>query len=307
VGRSGREDRGGSRGRAVGEFVFGTIGSFTKPSAADIFSCSTGPFASPASTDANQAEMLDIIPRLAAAFNRSTLLIDSVQPDDEVVSSYYQNTITNHYSRIVHAANLDNLGYCFPYDDVAPSDGNNVSGEVNDGSPSVFTVTVGGSDAYAKVRRRRVRQLASPKSQGKPMNFHGKRSIQWDDNMTPNRADRERDLEYGQHPKMLSEFAHDDSEPELKLPPILERIFGDYLNKLRAMPYARRLRPVFDIINSFLVSFLSLSMRALLSRVFLLILVLIVYLFGGYLPHGVSQPQGIANAENILVDAVDIQ
>lgn len=212
---------------ASGEFVFGTIASFDKPSTADIFSCSTGPFANPSGTNAD--EILTIQPRLAAPFNRSTLLIDSVQPDDEIVADYYQNTITNHYSRIVHAANLDSLGYAFPYDDVTPSSGNSVAGSVVDTSPSVFTVTIGGANAYAKVRRRRALGTAEATPHAKPLNFHGKRSLQWDETSVPNKADRERDLESGLHSKLLSEFDRDDHPSELKLPPIFERIFGKYL------------------------------------------------------------------------------
>jgi hypothetical protein len=49
------------------------------------------------------AEMLAILPRLAAAFNRSTLLIDASQPDGEDPADYYTDAITNHYARIVHA------------------------------------------------------------------------------------------------------------------------------------------------------------------------------------------------------------
>ncbi|KAI9731851.1 MAG: hypothetical protein M1818_007716 [Claussenomyces sp. TS43310] len=284
-----------------GNLDFGSIGSFAKPSAADIFSCSTGPFATPST---NTDEMLAIIPRLAAAFNRSTLLIDSVQPDNELVSNYYQNSVTNHYSRIVHAANLDNLGYAFPYDDVAPTSGNNVAGTVNDGSPATFLITVGGSDAHTKVRRRRGLEVAN--SMPVATNFHGKRSVQWDEDLARTAGNQDRDLEYGQHPKLLNEFEHSDPA-ELRLPPFLERIFGKYLAKIRAMPYASRLRPVFDIINAFLVSFLSLSMRAILSRVFLLVLVLVVYLFGGYLPHGNAQVQGGMPADNVLVDTVNTQ
>jgi hypothetical protein len=126
--------------------AFPEIGTFTQPSAADIFSCSTGPFAA-AST--NTAEMGDITARLAAAFNRSTLLLDSSQPDDEVISSYYSTSPTNHYARIVHAANLDGRGYAFPYDDVGPSGGADQSGSISDGSPSLLTVAVGGSEASA--------------------------------------------------------------------------------------------------------------------------------------------------------------
>ena len=67
--------------------------------------------------------MLAILPRLAAAFNRSTLLTDSSQPDGENPADYYTNATTNHYARIVHATAQDRRGYAFPYDDVAPTGG----------------------------------------------------------------------------------------------------------------------------------------------------------------------------------------
>jgi hypothetical protein len=121
--------------------TFPGVGTFSAPSAGDIFSCSTGPFA--ASQD-NTAEMGAITARLAAAFNRSTLLINSQQPNGEIESSYYQRAPTNHYSRIVHAANTDARGYAFPYDDVGPSGGQDQSGAVSDGSPVLLTVNIGG-------------------------------------------------------------------------------------------------------------------------------------------------------------------
>lgn len=126
--------------------TFPNVGTFAQPSAGDIFSCSTGPFAA-AST--NTDEMGALTARLAAAFNRSTLLLDADQPDDEVVSTYYTTSPTNHYSRILHATNLDGKGYAFPYDDVGPSNGADQSGAVFDGSPQLFTVTVGGANASA--------------------------------------------------------------------------------------------------------------------------------------------------------------
>ena len=82
-----------------GLLTFAGVGSFAQPAAADIFSCASGPF-NPAGMS---GEMLAIVPRLAAAFNRSTLLIDSDQPDGENPADYYANAITNHYARIVHA------------------------------------------------------------------------------------------------------------------------------------------------------------------------------------------------------------
>ena len=53
--------------------------------------------------------------RLAAVFNRSTLLIDSGQPDGENPADYCTSAITNHYARIVHATAIDGRGYAFPY------------------------------------------------------------------------------------------------------------------------------------------------------------------------------------------------
>ncbi|CRG90512.1 hypothetical protein PISL3812_07556 [Talaromyces islandicus] len=116
--------------------------TYGKPAAADIFSCSTGPFAV-----AGKTEKDAISARLAAAFNRSNLLINTNTPDGDKISDYYQNAVTNHYSRIVHAANLDGRGYSFPYDDVAPSNGEDQSGSVFDGSPKSLTVAVGGGNA----------------------------------------------------------------------------------------------------------------------------------------------------------------
>ncbi len=122
-----------------GLLTFGGVGSFAQPSAADIFSCNSGPF-SPAGMS---AEMLAILPRLAAAFNRSTLLIDASQPDGEDPADYYTNAITNHYARIVHATTAGGRGYAFPYDDVAPAGGADQSGSVSDPAPSLLTVTLG--------------------------------------------------------------------------------------------------------------------------------------------------------------------
>jgi hypothetical protein len=122
-----------------GTLTFPGVGSFAAPTTADIFSCATGPF----STAGASGEALAVIPRLAAAFNRSTLLTDASQPDGEDPARYYANAITNHYARLVHAALADGLGYAFPYDDVTPDNGVNQSGPVSSGSPARLTVTLG--------------------------------------------------------------------------------------------------------------------------------------------------------------------
>jgi len=124
-----------------GVLTFPNVGTFAQPSAADIFSCSTGPFANAS------GEMGALIARISAAFNRTTLLTDTDQPDGENPANYYKNSITNHYARIVHAANLDGRGYAFPYDDVTPNGGVDQSGFVSDPNPTLLTIAVGGGTA----------------------------------------------------------------------------------------------------------------------------------------------------------------
>lgn len=114
---------------------------FGKPTTADIFSCSTGPFATNQNPERNA-----IIPRLAAAFNRTTLLLTNTFPNGTTTEQFYQNSPTNHYSRVVHAANLDKRGYAFPYDDVARDGGVDNSGSVF-GPPNLLIVAVGGRGA----------------------------------------------------------------------------------------------------------------------------------------------------------------
>ncbi|KAL5612992.1 hypothetical protein BROUX41_003931 [Berkeleyomyces rouxiae] len=124
-----------------GVFTFGGYGRFAKPSTADIFSCSTGPFARTASyTEAKGA----IGARLAAALNRTTLLHNCRQPEGETASEYYQHERTNHYARICHEISIKGRGYAFPYDDVNSSQGMDQSGSIWDGSPKMLTVGIGG-------------------------------------------------------------------------------------------------------------------------------------------------------------------
>jgi len=89
-----------------------------------------------------------LIPRLAAAFNRSTLLTSGQLPSGVGPSRYYKDggaaAATNHYARLVHAVNPDGRGYAFPYDDVNPTGGADVAGVVQARDPATFTVTVGG-------------------------------------------------------------------------------------------------------------------------------------------------------------------
>lgn len=124
-----------------GELVIGGE-AFGKPNTADILGCNSGPFTTGASPARNA-----IIPRLAAAFVRSTLLDCEDHPSDP--STFYRKDPTNHYARIVHENNLDGKGYAFAYDDVQPDGGEDVSGKVNAGDPTLFVVTVGGNNVAA--------------------------------------------------------------------------------------------------------------------------------------------------------------
>lgn len=139
-----------------GIFNFPSVASYSKPSTSDIFTCSTGPF------QTSTAGLAALTPRISAALNRSTLLAQSGSSDaftasnglEQLVhtepadaSTYYQNLITNHYSRIVHQTNLDGKGYAFPYDDVAPDEGADQSGSVFDSNPVLLTITVGGGSS----------------------------------------------------------------------------------------------------------------------------------------------------------------
>ncbi|GAO20080.1 uncharacterized protein UV8b_05164 [Ustilaginoidea virens] len=115
---------------------------YSKPAAADIWGCDSGTFAK---QNGDNGVHLAVIPRLCAAFVRSTLLIDqgNVQPR-LAAKKYYKVNPTNHYSRLVHGREIDGRGYAFAYDDVN-ADGENASGTLSSGRPNTLTVYFGGS------------------------------------------------------------------------------------------------------------------------------------------------------------------
>ncbi|WP_116205933.1 glycoside hydrolase family 64 protein [Amycolatopsis circi] len=122
---------------ADGVLAFNNGERFDKPATPDVWSCDSGPFAiKQGDSDARKA----IIPRLAAALNRTTLRDNPKQPTGEDPAKFYQNPETNHYARIVHSKLPDNRGYAFPYDDVSP--GPDFSGAVQAGDPDTLTITV---------------------------------------------------------------------------------------------------------------------------------------------------------------------
>jgi hypothetical protein len=118
--------------------------AYAKPSAADIFGCNGGPFAIQASdNDIHRA----VVPRLCAAFHRSTLLLSggNIQPMSDV-SGYYTKSgrAANWYSKFIHDYEVDGKGYAFAYDDVTPTGGVDMAGLLSVGQPSQLEVTIGG-------------------------------------------------------------------------------------------------------------------------------------------------------------------
>ncbi|KAF2221561.1 glucanase B [Elsinoe ampelina] len=122
-----------------GELDFGDGLTFARPSTADVLGCNSGPF-----TTGPDPRRNAIIPRLAAGFVRGTLLNETNHPSDP--AGFYKDQTVHHYSRIVHEVNSDGKGYAFAYDDVDPTGGEDQSGKVNAGDPTVFRIILGGKD-----------------------------------------------------------------------------------------------------------------------------------------------------------------
>ncbi|EMT69413.1 hypothetical protein NOF04DRAFT_22445 [Fusarium oxysporum II5] len=119
----------------------GSDRGFAKPTSKDIWGCNSGPFAiSEGDTSIHAA----IVPRICAAFVRSTLLLDGgdIQPSLGQ-GSYYTVNPTNHYSRIVHSYEVDGRGYAFPYDDVNPDGNEDASGVVSSNNVQSLAIYVG--------------------------------------------------------------------------------------------------------------------------------------------------------------------
>jgi glycosyl hydrolase family 64 (putative beta-1,3-glucanase) len=137
-----RVDLQGGRGVRTGRVSGGLLrfddgSTFARPSARDIFTCNDGPFANnPGDSDTKKG----LLARIAAAFNRSTILSSADQPNGTLESEFYRDATTNHWARVVHAHTP--IGYAFPYDDVCPDGQPDVSGAAADGNPRRLTVTV---------------------------------------------------------------------------------------------------------------------------------------------------------------------
>lgn len=106
------------------------VTSFQKPDSDSIFGCYKH-------LDAPNDLVRGPISRtLCAGYNRSTLLTNPNQPDTSS-AGFYQDNLTNHYSRKIHAQMADGKAYGFAFDDV----GNHES-LVNDSNPQTAYITL---------------------------------------------------------------------------------------------------------------------------------------------------------------------
>ena len=106
------------------------VTSFQKPDSDSIFGCYK-------LLDAPNDLVRGPISRtLCAGFNRSTLLTNPNQPDASR-RRFYQDAVTNHYSRKIHAQMADGKAYGFAFDDVGAHES-----LVHDGNPQKAYMTL---------------------------------------------------------------------------------------------------------------------------------------------------------------------
>jgi hypothetical protein len=130
--------------RVVGDLLqcAGDNRGYAKPSAPDIWGCNGGPFAIMAG---DNAVHYAVVPRLCAAFVRTTLLLSGGNTQPGLgAGSYYTRNPTHHYSRLIHELEVDGKGYAFPYDDVNPTGAGDAAGLIAEGNPESLTFYVGG-------------------------------------------------------------------------------------------------------------------------------------------------------------------
>ncbi|CRK18103.1 hypothetical protein BN1708_012235, partial [Verticillium longisporum] len=115
---------------------------YAKPEAVDIWGCNSGPFGI---RQGDNAVHYAVVPRLCAAFVRTTLLLagGDLQPGVDA-RDYYMQDPTSHYSRVVHEQEVDGRGYAFPYDDVNPDGAEDAAGLVASGNFDVLNFFIGG-------------------------------------------------------------------------------------------------------------------------------------------------------------------
>ena len=106
------------------------VTSFQKPDSSSIFNCA-GLLDAP-----NDLVRGPISRTLCAGYNRATLLTDANQPDNNA-ADFYQDTVSNQYSRKIHAQMVDGKAYGFAFDDVG-----NFESLVQDPNPTEAFVTL---------------------------------------------------------------------------------------------------------------------------------------------------------------------
>jgi hypothetical protein len=107
-----------------------TVTSFQKPDSASVFGCFKF-------LDAPNDLVRGPISRtLCAGYNRSTLLINSNQPDPNS-ANFYQDSVTNQYSKKIHERMVDGKAYGFAFDDVGAHEA-----LVHDGNPAQAYLTL---------------------------------------------------------------------------------------------------------------------------------------------------------------------
>ena len=317
------------------QLTFAGAGGFPQPSAADIFSCSSGAFGA---YSTNTAEMGNITARLAAAFNRSTLLINSDQPDGEQVSTFYQNSITNHYARIVHSVNAGGLGYAFPYDDVAASSSQNVAGTVADPNPTLLTITIGGSNV--STRNVNLRELAhSGGRRGQQVGGRRfgriRRALDWSSSPSETEPAQEmREVHLGEeHPStevdlekgelaLLPQAVSSKLDGELSrlaqqqpqavamarslgslVPASVAQRVGRLLERVEGSAAYAYAKPAADVVVRAVMALLSLSVRTVLSRGLMVLFLLLCSFLLGFFGRGTSSA---LDYSRVLVDGVDV-
>lgn len=116
---------------------------YRKPVSTDVWGYNSGPFAI---IDGDNSVHYAVVPRLCAAFARSTLLIGggNYQPGHSD-GDFYTDNCTFHYSRIVHDNQVDSKGYAFAYDDVVADDQPDSAGLITSPNPDTLIFFIGGS------------------------------------------------------------------------------------------------------------------------------------------------------------------
>lgn len=121
---------------------------FPKPNTIDILGCNSGPFANIDEHKAPANALYGaLLPRICAAWVRSTWLCQCTQPGQESeVGNWYtcdKDGITDHYAHEVHKQLVFSKGYAFSYDDVGPGANDVDPMQASDGAGTIAKVDPG--------------------------------------------------------------------------------------------------------------------------------------------------------------------